>query len=527
MNITQELSNILQKHSGSAFLFIGSGFSRRYLGLEDWEGLLTKFSINQPFNYYKGLANKDLAKAASLLAKDFYESWWKDEKYKISRETYQNYDMNNPTTPLRIEISNYLRNINLVNSYYQNEENLLKEIELLRSLNLDGIITTNWDLFLENLFPDYKVFIGQNELLFSNVFEIGEIYKIHGCVSNPNSLVLTDEDYINFEQRNAYLAAKLITIFMEHPIIFIGYSLNDKNIRDILQSIVQCLDEANLYKLQNNLIFVQRLSGNETEQIAHHTMNFSDNNISLPTTLIKTNNFEHIYQAIQQTKKKLPVKLLRHFKEQFYELAHSSSTQEKICVIDAEHIDNYEDIEFVIGLGIEQKINELGYSRIEPIDIFKDVLFNNANYDPEKILLKVITSLRHNIKYIPLFKYLNLLGITSHDEYKSFSTRNNIDIDRFAKLKIKDLQSTNKYYRRKFSNMTVFNNKLADVINTQSLTVTEKIFAIPFLPVPELENQLPLLRDFLINNIEQLETSNNSDFKKLIVLYDLLKHKWK
>lgn len=47
-----------------------------------------------------------------------------------------------------------------------NESQYLQEINLLSNLNVDGLITTNWDCFLEQLFPDYKVYTGQNELLF-------------------------------------------------------------------------------------------------------------------------------------------------------------------------------------------------------------------------------------------------------------------------------------------------------------------------------------------------------------------------
>ncbi|MGR5342305.1 SIR2 family protein, partial [Vibrio astriarenae] len=72
------------------------------------------------------------------------------------------------------------------------------EVAALSRLNVDGIITTNWDTFLQSLFPDYRVYVGQDELLFSNPQSIGEIYKIHGCVNTPRSLVLTQHDYKDF-----------------------------------------------------------------------------------------------------------------------------------------------------------------------------------------------------------------------------------------------------------------------------------------------------------------------------------------
>lgn len=60
---------------------------------------------------------------------------------------------------------------------------------------------------------------------------MGEIYKIHGSCNNSESIVITENDYSVYNKRNAYLSAKLLTIFLEHPIIFLGYSLNDSNIK--------------------------------------------------------------------------------------------------------------------------------------------------------------------------------------------------------------------------------------------------------------------------------------------------------
>lgn len=126
---------------------------------------------------------------------------------------------------------------------------------MLKKAIIDGIITTNWDTLTEMIFPDYTTFTGQDELIFSELYSIGEIYKIHGSVSNPESVILTSEDYDNFNDRYSYLAAKLLTVFVEHPIIFIGYSIEDKNIQDILRSVLKCLTPEKVDLIKDRLIF--------------------------------------------------------------------------------------------------------------------------------------------------------------------------------------------------------------------------------------------------------------------------------
>ena len=145
--------------------------------------------------------------------------------------------------------------------------------------------------------------------LTTNPLSICEIYKIHGCCSQPNSMILTDTDYDDFNSKNAYLAAKLITLFVEHPIVFIGYSVEDANIKNILSSIVKCLKPNDVTKIRDNLIFVKRNKNNSIEEISNSFVYVDDN--SIPIKLITTNNFTPIYEAIAETKRKIPVKYLR------------------------------------------------------------------------------------------------------------------------------------------------------------------------------------------------------------------------
>lgn len=45
-----------------------------------------------------------------------------------------------------------------------------------------------------NVFEGYKTFVGQDELVFSQLQGIAEIYKIHGSVQNPESIVINKVD---------------------------------------------------------------------------------------------------------------------------------------------------------------------------------------------------------------------------------------------------------------------------------------------------------------------------------------------
>ncbi len=518
MDIKDKLITIFKSRSAGPFLFLGSGFSRRYLGLEDWKGLLTKFCVTgQPFEYYLSKANGDFTKVSELLSVDFNEYWWKAEEYKTSVEKHKS-KIQDVTSALRIEICNYLSTLDqsiAKSSPYPNE------VKLLATLNVDGIITTNWDVFIEQLFPDYKIYVGQEQLLFSNPQEIGEIYKIHGCSTNPSSLILTNEDYDDFNKKNAYLAAKLITLFVEHPIVFIGYSISDQNVNSLLRAISACIGKNHIEHLRKNLIFIQRPVDGEIDNISD-TYTTIDG-IQIPLVLVKTNDFEQIYEAIDATKRKIPARVLRFCKEQLYELVQSAEPEKKLCVVDIDEIENKDDVEFLVGVGVASKANslaiaEIGYGVIDQKDLIADLLHNNKNYDATQILQRVIVSQLRFSKNLPVFKYLKEIGIDSQDKYD----KSGLNISKCVNRDIKEFKART-YTKSHFKNYR--HMSIQEIID--ACTPENSAAHIPFLPKDKID--LEILKDFLIVNENKLDSavsSYASSFRKLAAYYDRLKYGW-
>lgn len=516
MKIRNKLIEIFKTRTAGPFLFVGSGFSRRYLGLEDWRGLLERFCVTgQPFEYYLSNANGDYPTVARLLAADFNEYWWKADEFSKSVERHKS-KIKDTTSALRIEISNYLSKLDQSTAKLSEYTN---EVALLSNLNVDGVITTNWDMFLEQLFPEYRTFIGQEQLLFSAPQGIGEIYKIHGCSSLPSSLVLTDSDYDKFNEKNTYLAAKLITIFVEHPIVFIGYSISDPNISNILKAIASCIGKENIEKIRKNFIFVQQLSENEEPGVSDTYLTIDGTQI--PLVLVKTNDFSEIYEAIESTKRKIPARVLRYCKEQMYELVQSAEPEKKLCVVDIDEIDTKDDVEFLVGVGVISKESNgptsIGYASISLEQLIDDLLNENCGYDDRQIIDNVLPQSIKKSPNVPVFKYLRSIGIDSEETYN----QSGLGLDKVVKRDLKDFRV--KSYSKQFFRKR--HGSIKEIIN--SCTPENAAAYIPFLAKDKID--LDVLKAFLIENKEKLNPQKSiyaSNFKKLAALYDRLKWGW-
>ena len=412
LSMETEIVKLLQNNTALPVLFVGSGLTRRYLGLPDWEGLLRQYCV-KPFEYYNDKAARAcrehpemrLPTAADYIEADFNEHWYIDEKYAKSREEHKD-EMEKKISPLKICIADYFRKASdQVVEQYKDEVELLSKIG---SKNISCVITTNYDCFLEKCFGEdqFYTYIGQDDLLFSTTYEIGELYKIHGCCTKAESIVINADDYTKFSKKSAYLSSKILTMFLERPIIFLGYSINDSDIMRILDSISDCLESHQLAQLSERLLFVERNRDADKPDIISERKITTQTGKTIDMKSIKLSDYSCLYKAILQNKVKYDVKVLRRIKSQLYELVQENRPTEKLYV--ATNIENeQQEVDFVVGVGVYGKFGKVGYRGIKTEELYLYALGRSElQYDDTMILREAVPSLYKSRSHLPVCKYV-------------------------------------------------------------------------------------------------------------------------
>jgi hypothetical protein len=67
------------------------------------------------------------------------------------------------------------------------------------------------------------------------------LLKMHGCISRPDDLVLTRDDYLRYGERRAALAGIVQALLVTRHILFVGFSLNDDNFHRLVHDVRKAL----------------------------------------------------------------------------------------------------------------------------------------------------------------------------------------------------------------------------------------------------------------------------------------------
>lgn len=113
------------------------------------------------------------------------------------------------------------------------ETNLIHK--MLFDFNPNAFITTNFDDLLEEAAVEncesFKVIAKDDEISGINGDKF--ILKLHGDLNHKN-IVLKEEDYLNYSENFKLTETLLKSIFSTNTVVFIGYGLNDYNIKLVL-----------------------------------------------------------------------------------------------------------------------------------------------------------------------------------------------------------------------------------------------------------------------------------------------------
>ena len=103
-------------------------------------------------------------------------------------------------------------------------------------LNPQIIITTNWDTILEKAIEDnayiYDVIRCDEDLVKSTLQK--KVVKMHGDFKNHN-IVFKEDDYLNYQYNFPLIENYIKSILSTHTVLFLGYSYNDINLKQIMK----------------------------------------------------------------------------------------------------------------------------------------------------------------------------------------------------------------------------------------------------------------------------------------------------
>ncbi len=106
-------------------------------------------------------------------------------------------------------------------------------------LGLSDVITTNYDDLLETSDSynsrSYGVISSDIEMIEQNSKR--KLVKMHGSISDFEGIVLKENDYLEFETSRKAIHNYLLNRAFSKTILFVGYSLSDYNVKQILHSI--------------------------------------------------------------------------------------------------------------------------------------------------------------------------------------------------------------------------------------------------------------------------------------------------
>lgn len=495
------IDSFIKKFVNHPVLFVGAGFSLRYLeNSYTWEGLLKYISYeltgnNEMFldlksKHQKSDGDYSYEKIAGNIEMLFNNQLSEDRngKFKeINDIFYHNMENDINLSRFKIYISKLQSDLNIKNEK-QDEIDALKKVRK----NIGSTITTNYDGLLERLF-EFSPLVG-NDILLSNPY--GSVYKIHGCVTEPDKIIITDEDYAMFDKKYELIRAQLLSLFIHNPIIFIGYNIGDDNIRKLLKTVFTYVPPNSevAKKIKSNFLVVEYDEGSDNLDIYDHDIVLEDM-VTIRVNKIKTDNFLGIYNSLASIQLPVSAMDIRKVQNVVKDIYEGGNIQVSIV----NDVNNLKNDEKVLAIG---NINRISYEYQNMGELMENYfkIIEEDNFQ----LLQLIDS--HKIQKEQFFPIFAFSGINS-------------DLKCIESLKEQQIKKLKNTLERIPENRRVSDTTIEQIIKNDRVPLSGKTMAIVYAILKQQLHNSDI-KKYLIN----LSDKQNTEYRKILCAYDFIRY---
>lgn len=103
------------------------------------------------------------------------------------------------------------------------------------------IVTTNFDTLMDQVAKEYQIIREDRDLLTG--ISAHYLLKLHGDIRQPQKLVLKEDDYLHYSETHRLMETFLKSLLIDHVFLFVGYSLNDYNLKTFVSWIDYIAEE--------------------------------------------------------------------------------------------------------------------------------------------------------------------------------------------------------------------------------------------------------------------------------------------
>jgi hypothetical protein len=522
---------VLKENNEYPIVFIGSGMSRRYLNeFPGWGDLLKEFwdKLNTGKDYYGFLntlkrrlkddgadSEYDLDYLTNIAAGSEVEGRFNE---KFFNEEVEIPDFNQErayksgVSPFKVAVSNRF-------SAYQILPEMLEEYKAYKAfLNKTQIvITTNYDTLIEDSVNSdsphgIRKYIGQKGF-FEPTLGWAEVYKIHGCIADPQSIVISQSDYDKFSKNSILISAKIISMLIHSPIIFMGYSLTDGNVRKILRDFSSSLTKEEVKQMASKIIIIEREEG--LTEITERT--YFDKDLGCEYTVLKTDNFRLVCEVLTEIDQGIHPSEVRKYQHVIKQLIVNRGKKGSLntLLLSPEELEDIEkrigDEKLVVALGDATYIFEMPDLMSYLHDYFFDVMAIHTD-----IALRYIASQTNNSR-LPFIKHVKGVDIDQTNLHPTEREKLKQRIGRFTTREdvTRSISETYRIRANSLAAILEFKHKVDKEYEIVSYNSSR-------IDINEIGNYIKeKLAGYRAEGIRSLSTP----FRRLLMVYDILVNK--